>query len=407
MAPSLRGQVRTAIVLAATVSVVLLGVPLAIGISRLIDSRALTGLQRDAVRGVAAVPDNVLETGAVVRLPGVGAGTQLAVYDVHGDRVSGSGPQHSALAARAADGREHDGQDGRDLAVVVPVLSDTAVAGSARASVTRTSLHERVWETWALLALLAVLSLAVALLLARRSSRVISQPFEQLTAAARVLAEGRAIELRAPTGAVEADAVRQALEDSAREVEELVRHEREFVRDASHQLRTPLSALVLSLEQDRPDVDAALSQARYLTTTISDLVSLRALATTGSCDPVAVARQSVARWSGQGHRVELRAAESAVVGLSEPALRQALDVLIDNALRHGAEPVRVTVEPYGDSTLIEVSDEGAGFPDGLRKGTGLGLATRVVERAGGSLVVRRSGPAPRIALLVPRAQSSS
>ncbi|MDX6216572.1 MAG: hypothetical protein QOG99_2156, partial [Frankiales bacterium] len=103
MARSLRGQVRRAVVLAAVVAVLLLGVPLAVVFGNLIDSRAVAGLQRDAVRGAASVPDNKLEAGVAVRLPAVTEGNELGLYDVQGRRVSGSGPARSALAARAAD----------------------------------------------------------------------------------------------------------------------------------------------------------------------------------------------------------------------------------------------------------------------------------------------------------------
>jgi signal transduction histidine kinase len=405
MARSLRGQVRRAVVLAAVVAVLLLGVPLAVVFGNLIDSRAVAGLQRDAVRGAASVPDNKLEAGVAVRLPAVTEGNKLGLYDVQGRLVSGSGPARSALAARAADGHEHNGDEAGDLAVVVPILSDTAVAGSARAAVPSSTLDGRVGQAWALLAGLAAAAIAVALLLARRSARTISLPFEQLTLAARALGEGRLEDLHALTGVAEADAPRQALEESGRQVEELLRHEREFVRDASHQLRTPLANLLLALERPEPDLAVALDQARHVATTVDDLVALRGLGATGSCDPVVTAREAVSRWSALGLDVSLRADDVGEVGLPSAALRQALDVLLDNAVRHGSEPVTVTVEPYGESTFVEVADAGPGFPLGLQYGTGLDLVTRVVERAGGTLVVRHAGPHPRVALLLPQSGS--
>jgi signal transduction histidine kinase len=97
----------------------------------------------------------------------------------------------------------------------------------------------------------------------------------------------------------------------------------------------------------------------------------------------------------------LRSDSDSPVAISGPALRQSLDVLIDNALRHGRGAVTVTVEPYGDAVLIEVADEGDGFPGETSFGTGLRLATGIVERAGGSLLIRRRSPHPRVALLVP------
>ncbi|MCW2586863.1 MAG: two-component sensor histidine kinase, partial [Frankiales bacterium] len=76
------------------------------------------------------------------------------------------------------------------------------------------------------------------------------------------------------------------------------------------------------------------------------------------------------------------------------------------ALRHGGGTVTVTVEPLGDSVVVEVTDEGPGLADDAVQGTGLRLAATLVERFGGDLLVRRRKPQPRLALLVP-AQSAS
>src|SRR3954465_10542344 len=119
-ARGMRTQVRDAIALVVVLALLLFGVPLAIVLDRLITSEALAGLQRDATRAVAAVPDNVLEAGAPVPVPPGTRTSIIAVYDLQGERVAGTGPARSALAAEAADGHEHDGQDHGDLSVVIP-----------------------------------------------------------------------------------------------------------------------------------------------------------------------------------------------------------------------------------------------------------------------------------------------
>jgi signal transduction histidine kinase len=116
-----------------------------------------------------------------------------------------------------------------------------------------------------------------------------------------------------------------------------------------------------------------------------------------------IAQAAVRRWSTADRPVVLRSDGDRPVAISGPALRQSLDVLIDNALRHGSGTVTVTVEPYGESVLIEVADEGEGFATDVAFGTGLHLATSVIERAGGSVLIRRNAPQPRVALLVPEA----
>ncbi|HEY0531123.1 MAG TPA: HAMP domain-containing sensor histidine kinase [Actinoplanes sp.] len=399
---SMRTQVRNAIAGVAVLALLLFGIPLAIAADRLITSQALTGLQRDATRGVAAVPDNTLEPGSQVRAPRGTRDIRIGVYDIQGTRVAGLGPAHSALAAGAADGHEHDGHDNGDLSVVVPVMSDTTVAGSVRAAVPLATLRTRSYQAWGLFAGLALIVITVAVLLARRFAIRISQPFERLTAAAQRLGDGR-YDVELPHwGITEADAAGDALRDSAREIDAIVRNERAFVRDASHQLRTPLAGVQLSLQQQPPDVATALARARDLETTIADLLSLRGLTGTGSSNPNQIAAEAVRRLSSPERPVVLRSDNSGGnVAITGPALRQSLDVLVDNALRHGRGTVTVTVEPYGDAVLIEVADQGDGFAANARPHTGLRMATNIVERAGGSLLIRRRHPQARVALLLP------
>ena len=97
----------------------------------------------------------------------------------------------------------------------------------------------------------------------------------------------------------------------------------------------------------------------------------------------------------------MRADDVPEVALAGEGLRQALDVLLDNALRHGAGVVTVTVEAYGEHVVVEVGDEGPGFAADAAEGTGLSLARALVERAGGALIVRQSGRRPRVALMLP------
>ncbi len=398
---SLRTRIRNAIALTTVAALLLFGIPLAVVLGRLLESQALAGLQRDATRGVATVPDNTLEGASGLTAPPSRGDTRIGVYDASGARVAGLGPAHSPLAARATDGREHDGHDRGDLSVVVPVLSDTTVAGSVRAAVSLPLLRHRMYRAWALLGGLALLVLAVTVLLARRSAQLISVPFERITAAARELERGR-YDLYLPrSGIPEADAAGDALSDSAREVDALLQHERAFVRDASHQLRTPLSGAMLFLESDPPDIIGALERIDHLTSTIDDLLSLRGLTGSGSCNPTVIAAEAVARWDTTARPVTLRSDDTANVALTAAALRQSLDVLLDNAFRHGAGPVTVTIEPFGEMVVIEVADHGAGFPPDAQPGIGLQLVSGIVERAGGSLLVRRRAPQARVALLLP------
>lgn len=398
---TLRAQVRAAIAVIVVVAVLLFAVPLGLVLGRLFESQELTRLQRDATRGVTAVPDNVIETGSILAAPRSLDGTKLGVYDATGRLVAGHGPPRSELAASVQDGRAHDGHDQGDLSAVVPVLSDTTVAGSVRAAVAMGTVRARVLRSWGLLAGLGLAVLLVAMLLGRWASRRISEPFEQITAAARALGAGHYHPTMPRWRIAEADAAGEALRQSAAAVDDLLTQEREFIQHASHQLRTSLAALVVHLEHDPPDVPASRERARHLETTISDLVALRAMPGTGHCKPEEVASEAVARWNTTRRPVDLRADNPGFAGVSAPALRQSLDVLIDNAIRHGSGRITVTVEPYGDAVLVEVADHGPGFAADAVHGTGLRLVNGIVQRAGGSLIIRHRGPRPRVSLLLP------
>ncbi len=413
--PRLRAQVRATIVTVAAVAVGLFGVPLAVAVQQVVRAQAVTGLQRDATRAVAFVPDNVLEVGDPVALPTPPPGTRLAVYGPSGVRVAGAGPARSTLAAAAADGHEHDGGDHGDVAVVVPVLSDTTVVGAVRAALPDALLWRRTLLAWAALALLAGVVLAVVAAVARRAARRISRPFEQITEAARSLGTG-VFDVTLPHwGLAEADAAGSALEDSGRRIGELVRAERTFTRDVSHQLRTPLTGLVVGLEASLLEdgssapVRLALERARHLERTIDDLLAVRATPTSTACDPVPVLSALVghaqAAFVAAGRSLALRLDDTTgPVAVPAAVLRQAAQVLLDNALAHGAGATSVTLEPYGVHAVVEVADDGPGLAPGTRPGTGLALAASLVEAHGGDLLVRRRAPHPRMALLLPMAR---
>jgi signal transduction histidine kinase len=100
--------------------------------------------------------------------------------------------------------------------------------------------------------------------------------------------------------------------------------------------------------------------------------------------------------------------------VSAVAIRHVVDVLVDNALVHGAGAVEVAVSTLADGLLIEVSDEGPGLADAdtaftprtARTGThgiGLGLARSLTEAEGGRLLLRRIAPHPVFGLLLPAA----
>jgi signal transduction histidine kinase len=341
--------------------------------------------------------------------------------------VAGSGPARSALAASGANAQVRDGIEGADLAVIVPIPSDQKAVGTVRAAVPYRTVTDRVHRAWAAMALLALIAIGLAAMLARRQAVHLAAPLERLTQVARALGDGDFTVRAERFGVREADTASQALEDTASQLGHLLDRERAFSSDVSHQLRTPLTALMVGLEAAlaRPDTDLrpalrdALSRTEHLRDTVLDLISLvRRPGVAGlPVDLGALTEDVGTRWdtllAARGRRL-VRVTEPRLPrGLAPPAaVRQILDVLISNALWHGEGTVTVEAHAAGAGVAIDVGDEGDGLPaepdlllaaaaeraDG--HGRGLALARALAEAAGGSLTVHRAAPQPVFRLLL-------
>lgn len=181
--------------------------------------------------------------------------------------------------------------------------------------------------------------------------------------------------------------------------------ERNFVADASHELRTPLASLKAELELAlRPGrsadelraavVSAAEETERLVRLTENLLTVARADARrlTLRSEPIGVAAL-LSRVAGRAAaKVEVAAPAGLVVQGDALRLEQALDNLVDNALRHGAAPVVLRAIERADEIRLQVEDRGAGFPgdlrirafdrftrgDSVREGPGGGLGLAIV-----------------------------
>ena len=422
----LRRRVLVSIMTVTALAVIIFALPLAVAVQRLYRTEAVTALQRDAARVAAVVPDAI--TGDPASLPRkLSSGPSFGVYDTAGRRVAGSGPARSALAASGARTPVRDGVEGVDLAVTVPIPSDQKAVGTVRAAIPYRTVTDRVHRAWAAMALLALLAIGLAAMLARRQAVHLAAPLERLTHVARALGDGDFTVRAERSGVREADTASQALEDTASQLGQLLDRERAFSSDVSHQLRTPLTALMVGLESalTRPDADLrpalhdALSRTEHLRTTIEDLISL--VRRPGFAGPPVVLGALLddvgARWdtllAARGRRLSRVTEPHLPRGLAPPAaVRQILDVLISNALWHGDGTVTIEAHAAGTQVAIDVSDQGDGLPaepPGLLAaaaeradghGRGLPLAHALAVAAGGSLMVRHAAPQPVFRLLL-------
>jgi signal transduction histidine kinase len=187
-------------------------------------------------------------------------------------------------------------------------------------------------------------------------------------------------------------------------LQDALERERQFVSDAGHELRTPLSLLTTELElalrrpRSNPELVAAIRSALQETTRLSRLArDLLTVADTGrSADPPAIDLRTHLIEIGDryhhslGDQLDIDCPTGQYICADPDDLDRIIGNLIDNATQHGAPPITVRVQATADGVEIRVGDHGPGFPDGFLPrafdrfsradsarttgGTGLGLA---------------------------------
>jgi signal transduction histidine kinase len=307
-----------------------------------------------------------------------------------------------------------------------------AVTSNFRVTVEANKSIEDADDKLALIAGLAGLAVAVAVALAVIQARRLTRPLQELAGAADRLGSGDASPLGRRYGVAELDRVAEGLDGSAQRIGELLAAEREFAADASHQLRTPLTALSMRLEEmlaaaDEPEVVreegvAALLQAERLTEVVSQLLgrthrsAARRPARVSVDDVVA---QQVVEWDPafrrRNRKLEVTGEKNLTAHATPGALAQLIATLLDNAFMHGAGTVGIRTSLTPKSVMIEVRDSGRGVPADLVPrifernvsskpgGTGLGLALArsIAAAEGGQVVLVRPRPAV-FAIFLPR-----
>jgi signal transduction histidine kinase len=168
-------------------------------------------------------------------------------------------------------------------------------------------------------------------------------------------------------------------------------------------------------------IDDALVEVDRLQGTIDDLLALARDTHEGRAPlPVATVVEEVDQsWHGSlaaDGRPLRTIVEPGVptVRASSAAVRQVLEVLVDNAATHGAGTVTLRARAAGTGLAIEVSDEGPGVQgddservfrrrrkDDQRHGIGLALARSLAEAEGGRLILQRAAPGPVFAIVLP------
>lgn len=390
--------------------------------SFVISGRAKEAIESSSPVGLAYVQNAITEYGTK-------SGARVLVVDVLGIAIADSGSLDTigtsflsrpeiteALAGSVSSGRRFSSTANQELLyVAVPILNGSQTLGAVRltfpASVVDNQVNERLRGIGSVAGITLLVSVLVALLLAlgitRRLSALkkVTEEFTKGNYKVRAEIDGGAPEIRS---------FARSFNAMADQLDKLISQQKAFAGDASHQLRTPLTALQLRLERATEmlatdpagaaeRLEAAMIEAERLQRLVEGLLVLSRSEnvdqiTRDKFDASQIARERFENWEAladeQGVSIVLKLPESAIILAIPGALEQVIDNYIDNALGNVPENSTITLEVTADPqfTKISVIDEGPGIPEAdIAKafnrfwraksdthGSGLGLA--IVDR---------------------------
>ena len=373
------------------ITVMLLGLPLSALTYKLVHDESSRQLQGEAEL-IGAESDSMLELHGEI---------DIAEFDrTYDDRFVRIAPANRAFTVTAGDpALNPEAPDSPSLLRQTALTSNgTRVEVWADAD----AVQQSVVQAWMGIASLSLLAIGVAVGLSMFQARRLTLPLVDLAATAERLGSGMASPWGHRYGIPEADQVAEVLDRSAERIAGLIATERHFATDASHQLRTPLTALTMRLEEiiaesENPSVvreegEAALAQTERLVETVESLLGRARKSQNPEVEPVEldpVLNHIQAEWSPvlqQEQRRLLVTGDPGLTAMTVPTdLSQILATLVENAYKHGAGTVTIRRLDTGQSVRVEVSDEGEGVPEHLSGriferevsgggGTGLGLA---------------------------------
>jgi signal transduction histidine kinase len=379
-------------------AVVSLGLPLALSlrdrVNAEVHSQALS--QADVVAATSAdllSPPHTADLEALVRSSGTSVRGRVLIVDARGRVVAdsaGSSTLRTSYTSRpeiaaALRGREVQTERASRslgesiLATAVPVLHGGNTIGAARITQSVAAVQHAVRSTVAKLALVAGTVLVLGLLAGGLIAKQVAQPLRRLESAARRLAGGDLATRAIVEGSTEQRSLGTSFNEMADRVQRLIGVQREFVADASHQLRTPLTALRLRLEEARSsridpavaaELDAGMAEVDRLAAIVDELLVLSRAEDRElegeAVDLADAVDRATKRWqaAAEARKIALRAKREGegTAWCARADLDRVLDVLIENALLYSPTASEVTVA--GGDGRIEVRDRGTGLAPG-------------------------------------------
>ncbi|MBU3703655.1 MAG: HAMP domain-containing histidine kinase [Ilumatobacteraceae bacterium] len=421
----MRRRILATILSDTAVAVVLFAVPLGVVVARLVDDQAALRLERRAILAARNIPADFATQSDPIELP-TSSDIDYALYNSLGVLVVGTGPMPAdALTREALGNRVVEGELGEELVVVIPVVSNERVTGALRTAQSTSSIDARRNRATAWIVSLGAGVLLISAGMARLLAVRLVRPIRRLRDATVQLGTGD-FAVQVPVSRIpEIADTASALTATAARLDELVARERAFSADASHQLRTPLTAMRTTLEAELsyPRADPALALSEVLgdidrlETTIAELLDIartneRPVAIELAPALAGLAAAWAPRAAAMGRSVTVDPARHSPAAIGHlTMLRHALDVLVDNALVHGDGAINVTVTHDDHTVTVTVADGGTGFlvdrhDDGnidagrgapQTSGRGLALARRLVAAQYGRLTIENN-PSTRVSI---------
>ncbi|MCL2730091.1 MAG: ATP-binding protein [Actinomycetia bacterium] len=394
--------------IASTLAVVLVvigvfGLSLVLVETHAIESTARDGVESEAVRLTGIVENRIL-AGESIDAKGLDrqiADDRYAVVRVpgHPEVLLGDRPKGAVLTSTQR------GDHGESVTV----------------EESRSTVSQEIGRTLLVILAVALLAVLAAVGLAVLQARRLTSPLTDLAETAERLGSGDPRPRHRRYGVPELDRIADVLDASAERIGRMLTAERRLAADASHQLRTPLTALSMRLEEIvatddhetvKEEATIALGQVERLTDVVQRLLTNSRDPRSGSAvdfELDEVIRQQVEEWrpayQGEGRSMVLSGARGLRAVGTPGAVAQVLATLIENALMHGAGRVTLHTRVTGNQAVVEVSDDGPGVPPDLgtrvfersvsgRNSTGLGLAVArdLAEADGGRLELLQHRP---------------
>jgi signal transduction histidine kinase len=284
--------------------------------------------------------------------------------------------------------------------------------------------------------------LVISGLVGYRVARAALDPVEEMRRRAASGSHDASVRLPVPDSDDEVSRLAQTLNELLERIQQGVAREHQLIADASHELRTPLGLMLmqidLALSRERSPRETRLALERLqgetqrLVRLANDLLLLaradegQLIARLEAVDVRAAMLATRDRFDGRDAEITVNAPAQTVVLADPDRLAQALDNLVDNAIRHGGSHIDLHAVTDDAQVILHVCDDGPGFPatlgggafdrfargasgrTGSSAGLGLAIVAAIAEALGGrSGAGNRPGGGADVWLAVPVTDSTT